>query len=278
MGSQGQQRKSSRARSSDFMAFLAGEDFWFHNVHLSTDPLQNCPANYVELFCLITFMTDGYTPISWTYACRPSMEPCPIIRFILSIQKQRQQQEHTLNQSHVHRHFVQGHARILFETHTVPWTVPFSTGFLLYSVQAIPSNFLSSMRPFWKSNMLNGKMPGILYMYIYTYTCTYIYIFLTWQCLQSLHLYFLICSRANYHDPHFMTNFALYSFFLIWEFQESAGAVRVFIKVTTQCRATWWNCLWVGDGWLTVRDFRMYRIQHSTNSNMWFEHVVKYVE
>lgn len=206
---------------------------------------------------------------------------CPIIRFILSIQKQKQQQEHTLESNPCSSTLCSRSCQIFFgdATHAVPWAVPFSTGFLLYSVQAIPSNFLSSMRPFWKSNMLNGKCQGYCTCtYIYIYTCTYIYIhvliyiFLTWQCLQSLHLYFLICSRANYHDPHFMTNFTFLGIpGVCWCsscLHQSHHAVQSHM---VKLPWGWW-------GWLTLRDFGMYRIQQSTNSNICFEHVVKYVE
>ena len=108
---------------------------------------------------------------------------CPIIRFILSIQKQKQQQEHTLESNPCSSTLCSRSCQIFFgdATHAVPWAVPFSTGFLLYSVQAIPSNFLSSMRPFWKSNMLNGKCQGYCTCtYIYIHTCTYIYIYISY--------------------------------------------------------------------------------------------------
>ena len=223
-------------------------------------------------------MIDGHTPISWTCACRPSMEPLS---------------NHSLHPFD---------SKTKTATGTYPWIKPmfidtlfkvmpdffwrrdtcgtlgrtlFNRFFALFCPgHSIQFPFIDA--PILKIQHAQWQMPGILYMYVYIYmyihVLIYIYIFLTWQCLQSLHLYFLICSRANYHDPHFMTNFTFLGIpGVCWcsscLHQSHHSVQSHMVKLPWG----WW-------GWLTLRDFGMYRIQQSTNSNICFEHVVKYVE
>ena len=92
-------------------------------------------------------------------------------------------------------------------THTVPWTVPFSTRPfhpISFHRCAHFENPTCSMAN--ASDIVHVHIYIYTYIYMYLYNLIYVYFLLDNVCKVCIFI-FLICSRANYHHPHFMTNF-----------------------------------------------------------------------